>query len=123
METRGRDAVLSAFDRLLDRAISKLNFRCTPQEKDEAKRHFVERYDEALRLVDQADLPEIPEAAIEKMEAALDKLSPAHVAGYLAAGPLAMHVQESMRTIALRAAEQRLIEHLVGQADETYGGN
>jgi hypothetical protein len=28
-----------------------------------------------------------------------------------------------LRTIAYRAAEQRLLDHLVSQADDRYGGN
>ncbi len=123
MESTGREALLAAFDRLFDRAATKLNLSCTPQEREEVRRNFVERYDEALRVLDQTQFPTIPEAALEKMEASIDEISLAQVAGYLATGPLAVQVQEFLRTQALRAAEQRLIEHLTNQADDKYGGN
>ena len=123
MEHNGKAALLSAFDRLFDRAVKKLNVECTPQEKREAIRHFAQRYDEALGLLDEAGFPAIPESVIEHMESAIDHVSLAHVAGYLAAGPLAGQVHEFMRSLALRAAEQRLVEHLITQADDSYGGN
>ena len=119
----GREALLTAFERLFERATSKLNVTCTPEEKEEARRSFVERYGDALQMVEQADLPPISESMMTRMEAAIDDLSPASIAAHLATGPLALHVQEFMRTLALRAAEQRLIEQLAGRADDTYGGN
>ena len=121
-ETRGRKALLTAFDRLFQRAAHKLNFSCTPEEPDEAKQRFVERYDEVLRVIDQGELA-LAESAVSRMEAAIDELSPAAVAGHLATGPLVLHLQETMRQIALRAAEQRLLEQLAGRADDRYGGN
>lgn len=60
---------------------------------------------------------------MQAMEEAIDHLSPAQVVGYLAAIPLAHQTQEMLRTVAYRAAEQRLLEHLINQADDTYGGN
>jgi hypothetical protein len=122
-DVHGRAALLAAFDRLFQRAASKLHVDCTPEERDEAKRHFAARYDEALRLVEQAEMPEIPEQTLERMETAIDELSPAAVAAHLATIPLARHVHEALRQIALRAAEQKLLEHLAGQADDRYGGN
>ena len=121
-ETRGRKALLTAFDRLFQRAADKLNFSCTPEEQDEAKQRFIERYDEVLRVIDQGELP-LGESAVTRMEAAIDELSPAAVAGHLATGPLVLHLQETMQQIALRAAEQRLLEQLAGRADDRYGGN
>jgi hypothetical protein len=122
-ELSGREALLAAFDRLFDRAARKLNLQSTPEEREEAKRSFIERYEQALSLVDQAKLPEIPESALERMEASIEELSPAHIAALIATVPLAVHVQDAMRQIAVRAAEQRLLEHLATQADTTYGGN
>ena len=121
-ETRGRRALLTAFDRLFQRAADKLNFSCTPEEQDEAKQRFIERYDEVLRVIDQGELP-LGESAVTRMEAAIDELSPAAVAGHLATGPLVLHLQETMQQVALRAAEQRLLEQLAGRADDRYGGN
>lgn len=115
--------MLTAFDRLFDRAASKLNISCTPEERAEVRRTFVDRYDEALRMVDAVDFPTIAEPEMAHLEAAIDRLSPATIAGHLATGPLALHVQEHMRTLALRAAEERLIEHLVERVDDSYGGN
>jgi len=118
-----REAMLAAFDRLFERAASKLNLKCTNEEREEARRSFAERYDEALTMMDTTEFPPIAEPVLERMENALDHLSPGYVAGQLATAPLAMHLHESVRQIALRAAEQRLLEHLVGQADDRYGGN
>ena len=121
-EPRGKRALLTAFDRLFERAAGKLNLAYTEEEQNEAKRRFIERYDEALRMVEEGEVP-IAESALARMETAIDELSPAAVAGHLATGPLVLHLQEVMQQIALRAAEQRLLERLAGQADERYGGN
>lgn len=122
-DLRGREALLTAFDRLFDRAASKLNFTCSPEEREEARRSFSERFEQALELVDQADLPAMPEPLLAHMETAIDDLSPSLIAGHLAAVPLAIHLQEVARQIAVRAAEQRVLEHFVSRADDTYGGN
>jgi hypothetical protein len=122
-EGTGRQVILDAFDRLFDRAVGKLHFDCSAEEKAEIKRHFEERYDEALHVLDQAEFPAFSETVMEGMEAAIDAVSPAHVAGFLAVGPLTVRVQEFVRRLALRAAEERLLEHLATQADDTYGGN
>lgn len=123
MEHSGKAALLSAFDRLFERAVQKLNVECTPQEKDEAKQYFANRYGEALNFLDEAGFPAFSESAMRYMEAAIDEVPLAHVAGHLATGPLALQVREFLRALALRAAEQRLVEHLATQADDTYGGN
>ena len=122
-EPTGREVLLTAFDRLFDRAAEKLHLECTAEERAEAKRFFTERYDEALQVLDQAQFPAIDEPVMANMEDAIDKLSPAYIAAHLATGPLALHVQEFMRTLAVRAAEQRVLEHLASRAEETYGGN
>ncbi|MEO8601198.1 MAG: hypothetical protein ABI629_01340 [bacterium] len=119
----GKEAVLSAFDRLFDRAATKLNLTCSDDERAEAKKYFTDRYADALELLDKADFPPIAQPSMTRMEQAIDGLSPAFVAAHLASGPLALHVQEFMRQIALRAAEQRLVEHMTRQADNVYGGN
>ena len=41
----------------------------------------------------------------------------------LASIPLAHQGHEMMRQVAYRAAEQRLLDHLIQQADDRYGGN
>jgi len=115
--------MLAAFDRLFERAASKLNLECTPEDRDQARRDFVERYDEALKHLDDSEVAPISEPLLTHMEAAIDRLSPGYVAGHLASAPLAMHLYETVRRIELRAAEQRLLEHMVRQADDRYGGN
>lgn len=122
-ERTGREVILSAFDRLFDRAATKLHLECTAEERAEAKRFFTERYDEALQVLDQAEFPAIDDPVMARMEDAIDQLSPAYVAAHLATGPLALHVQEFMRTLAVRAAEQRVLEHLASRAEDAYGGN
>jgi len=122
-EPNGQEALLSAFDRLFERAASKLHLECTSDELAEAKRHFVERYQDALRLVDQADLPAIPDPVLARMEEAIDQLPAAYIAAQVATGPLALYVQEAMRQVAVRAAERRMVEHLANRADDRYGGH
>lgn len=119
----GKDALLNAFDHLFERAAAKLHVECSAEEKAEAKRNFSERFSAALEIAGQISVPEIPREVIGAMEQAIDQLSPAQVVGYLASIPLAQQAQEMLRTIAYRAAEQRLLEHLVSQADDKYGGN
>ena len=119
----GREVILTAFDRLFDRAADKLHLECTDEERAEAKRSFTERYDDALQFLDQAEFPAIPEPSLVRMETAIDELSPASIAAHLATGPLALHVQQFMRSLADRAAEERLLEHLADRADDSYGGN
>jgi hypothetical protein len=119
----GREAVMRAFDRLFDRAAAKLRIQCSEEEKEEAKRSFADRFSAALDIAGQVEAPELPEEVMQTMEEAIDHLSPAQVVGYLAAIPLAHQTQEMLRTLAYRAAEQRLLEHFIAQADDTYGGN
>jgi hypothetical protein len=119
----GREALLTAFDQLFEKAAAKLNVQCSAEDKAEAKRHFAERFSAALEIAGKVHVPEIPAEVIAAMEQAIDHLSPAQVVGYLASIPLAQQAQEMLRTIAYRAAEQRLLEHLISQADDQYGGN
>ena len=119
----GRDAVLQAFDRLFDKAAFKLRMECNDDDKEEARRYFTERFAAALDAAAQISLSGMPDQVMQGMEDAIDQLSPAQVVGHLAAIPLAHQTQEMLRVIAQRAAEQRLLEYLIGQADDTYGGN
>jgi hypothetical protein len=122
-QTTGKDAVLKAFERLFEKAADRLNIECTSDEKVEAKRYFEERFQDALEIADSVRLPAFPETVIDRLEAKIDELSPAHIAAYLAALPLALQIQDALRALAMQAAERRLIEHLVSQADDRYGGN
>jgi hypothetical protein len=119
----GKDALLAAFDRLFERAAVKLHVECTAEEQADAKRHFAERFSAALEIAGHVPVPELPPEVMSTMEHAIDELSPAQLVGYLAAIPLAQQTQDMLRTIAYRAAEQRLVEHFVSQADDKYGGN
>ena len=119
----GKEAVLRAFDRLFDRAAAKLRLEYDEHDKAEAKELFTQRFQTALESANQINVDAIPEEAIQAMEKAIDGLSPAQVAGHLASIPLAHQAQQLMQLIAHQAAEQRLIEHLINQADDTYGGN
>jgi len=119
----GKEAVLLAFDRLFDKAAVKLRLECSDGEKKEAKEHFAERFSAALDIAGQVMVPGIPEDVVRSMEEAIERLSPAQVIGYLAAIPLIHQTQEMVRAIAYRAAEQHLLEHLIDQADDKYGGN
>lgn len=122
MET-AKDAMLRAFDRLFDRAARKLRVECSEQEKAEAKRQFSDRFGALLDGLSHVPLAQMPDEVLTGMEGAIDQLSPSEVVGLLASIPLAHKGQELMRTLAFRAAEQRLLEHLIQQADERFGGN
>jgi hypothetical protein len=122
-EPSGKEVVLGAFDRLLDKAALKLDVTFTRDERDEVKRNFIERFGSALEVADMLSFPSIPEAVMKEMETAIEEISPAELAGYLAAAPLAHQVQRIARQIAVQTAEQRLLEHYLSQADEQYGGN
>jgi hypothetical protein len=119
----GKEAVLRAFDRLFDKAAFKLRIACNEDEREEARRQFAERFSAELDIAGEITMPPIPDAVMRNMEAAIEQLSPAQVVGYLAAIPLARQTQEMLRMIAHHAAEQRVLEHLVSQADTRYGGN
>jgi hypothetical protein len=119
----GRDAVLHAFDRLFDAAARKLNVACTPEERAEAKEQFAARFASALEAAQKLEVEELPSGVVDAMEEAIQGLSPAELAGVIASVPLAQQTSEMLRAIAFRQAEQRLLEHLVKQADTRYGGN
>jgi len=113
----------AAFDRLFDAAARKLNVVCTPEERAEAKEQFANRFDGALEVAKRAEVAALPEEALAEMEAAIEQLSAAELAGVIASIPLAQQTQEMLRALAFRQAEQRLLEHLAGQVDTRYGGN
>jgi hypothetical protein len=119
----GREVVLATFDRLFEKAAEKLRVQCTDVERAEAKQRFEERFRATLDVVQRVEFPELPEKVIREMEAAVEQLSPAEIVGLLASMPLAQQTHEMLRAIAFRAAEQRLLEHVVAQADTRYGGN
>ena len=119
----GREALLQAFDRLFDAAARKLNLTCTVEERAEAKEQFAHRFQAALEVANTVDIPALPTEVLEAMENAIAELSPAEIAGVIATVPLAQQTQEMLRAIAFRQAEQRLLEHVVRQADTRYGGN
>jgi hypothetical protein len=122
-EPTGRQAILNAFDHLLDKAAAKLEIAFTADEKEEVKRSFAERFGNALKIVDTIEFPSIPEQVMREMETMIEEISPSEIAGYLAAAPLASQVQQILRSIAVQTAEQRLLEHYLSQADGQYGGN
>jgi hypothetical protein len=119
----GREAMLQAFDRLFDRAAKKLHVECSADEKDVAKKQFEERFAALLAGLDQVMINEVPDEVIAAMESAIDRITPTEVVGLLASIPIAHQGHEMMRQLAYRAAEQRLLDHLIRQADERYGGN
>ena len=120
----GRDALLQAFDRLFDTAAKKLSVECSDSDKATAKQRFEERFSMLLEALKQLQLPDdLPEEAVKTMEQSIEKLTPADVVSLLATVPLVPQAQEMMRMLAYRAAEQRLLEHYVRAADDTYGGN
>jgi hypothetical protein len=119
----GRDALIKAFDRLFDKAAHRLSVECSVEDKEEAKRRFEERFSTLLDALKQVDLRDLPEEALRTMEEGIAKLSPADLVALLASVPLVTHAQDMLRTLAYRAAEQRLLEHYISSADDRYGGN
>ena len=119
----GKEALLQAFDRLFDRAAKKLHVECTPEEKETAKKQFEDRFAALLEAVAPVDIGEVPDEVLANMEGAIDRISPTEVVGLLASIPIAHQGHEMMRQVAYRTAEQRLLEHLIQQADDRYGGN
>ena len=118
-----KDVMLGAFDRLFDRAARRLRIECTEDEKADAKRQFGERFEVLLERLGELQVHEVPDEVLNGMEGAIDQIRPSEIVGFLASIPLAHKGQEIMRGLAFRAAEQRLLEHLITQADESYGGN
>jgi hypothetical protein len=119
----GRDAVLAAFDRLFDKAAAKLAIPCDAEDKQEARRTFADRFSAALDVVAQVPMTGIPDDLLKAMEEAIESLSPAQVVGSLATIPLARQAQEMLRVVAYQAAQQRVLEHLISQTEDRYGGN
>jgi hypothetical protein len=115
--------LVQTFDRLFEKAMMKLNLDCSEEERQEARESFMLRFREAIDIIQDAGGGRVSSDALREMEAAIDDLSPAQIAGYLAVGPLAVHLHKLMRSIAVKAAEQRLLEQLISQADDRYGGN
>jgi hypothetical protein len=118
----GRDAILAAFDELFDAAAARLNVTVTPQDRDEARARFSERFDKALELAGAVEMAELPRPVLDEMREAVARSMP-ELAGVVASIPLAQQTQDMLRAIAMRQAEQRLLEHLALQADDRYGGN
>jgi len=119
----GKDTMLLAFDRLFDTAADKLRIQCSPEEKEEARRSFAARFASALDLAQQVSMDGAPEEILSHMEVAIADLSPAQVVAQLATIPLIQQTQEMVRVLTYRAAEQRLLEQLITQSDDRYGGN
>jgi hypothetical protein len=119
----GRDALLAAFDRLFDVAAGKLNLKCTPEDREDAKEQFARRFEGALSVAGNVTTGPLPENTLDDMVAAIEGLSAADLAGVIASVPLAQQTQEMLRSIAFREAEKRLLEHFASQADTRYGGN
>jgi len=118
-----RDAILAAFDELYDSAAAKLNVPSTPEERAEARARFAEHFDQALEMAGSVEMRELPRPVVDQMKQGIEKLSMAELAGVVASIPLAQQTQEMLRAIAMRQAEQKLLEHLALQADTRYGGN
>ena len=123
MSMSARDAILAAFDELFDVAAAKLNVSCSPEERAAARARFAERFDKALAMAGTVDMAELPRPVLDEMKDAVHRLSMAELAGVVASIPLAQQTQEMLRAIAMRQAEQKLLEHLALQADDRYGGN
>lgn len=119
----GKEAMMQAFDRLFDRAAKKLNVECSSEEKEDATKQFSERFAALLEALQRVEVGALPDEVVNAMEGAIDRITPTEIVGLLAAIPIAHQGHEMMRSIAYRAAEQRLLDHLIRQADDRYGGS
>lgn len=119
----GKDAMFSAFDRLFDRAVRKLGIDCSDVDKEEAKRQFAERFEALLEALRRVEVGELPDDVLETMEGSIDQITPGEIAGLIASLPIAHQGQQILRRVAYQAAERKLIEHLIQQTDDRYGGN
>ena len=118
-----RELMLDAFQRLFVKTASKLQISYTPEDLQTAKEAFSERLEKVADALNSLPFDVAPPEVVQAMEAALDQISPAQVVGQLAALPLLQHTQLVLQTLALRAAQQKLLESALEQADTTYGGN
>ena len=57
------------------------------------------------------------------MEAGITDMSASELAGLVASIPLAQQTQDMLRVLALKQAEQKLLEHYASRADTRWGGN
>jgi hypothetical protein len=122
--TTGRQAILDAFDQLFDVAAGCLQTTCTADERAAARAQFAERLGPALEALESAEAPELPEAEVGEMRQAIEKLSPADVAGLVASIPLAQRTHELLRAVAFERARQQVLMHLTAQAEPSpYGGH
>jgi hypothetical protein len=117
----GRDALLAAFDELYDAALDKLDATASEEERAAARAQFERRFAGALQVTATVSVPSMPAEAIAEMKDAIASLSKAELAGLVATVPLAQHAQEMVRSIAMHAAQQRVLEHLAAQADTRWG--
>ncbi len=119
----GKDVALRAFDSLFQKAAAKLHVECSEEDQREAKRDFAERSAAMLELLNGINVPSFPDEVMHSMEQSMDRLSPSQLVGYLAALPLAVQAQEILRQMSHQAAEQSVMNSLIAQADDTFGGN
>lgn len=118
-----RDALLEAFDRLFAKTADKLNIPYTAEQLEEARGQFTERMGKLLEIPERLSFDLLPAGSLEQMETAIDALSPSQAIGQMATVPLIQHSQNLLQHLAYQAAEQRFVDHALGQADTTYGGN
>lgn len=118
-----RESVLRAFDRLFERAATRLHLEFSEEERHAARLDFAERSESALEFIERIELPEVPEEVVRHMESSLDRLSLVQIVSHLASLPLAEQAQQLGRTVALQAARQQMLDQLIEKADERYGGH
>ena len=64
--------LLQTFDRLFDKAMTKLNLECSEEERQEARESFLLRFREALDLIQDAGGSRVSSDALREMETAID---------------------------------------------------
>lgn len=117
----GREALLAAFDELYEAALTKLDATATEDERLAARTQFERRFSQALEMTSAVSMAGVPAEALDEMKGAIASLSKAELAGLVATVPLAQRAQEMVRSIAMHAAQQKVLEHLASQADTRWG--
>jgi len=118
-----RQVILEAFERLFEKAADKLDVSYTHEELTAARLNFEQRFAPVLDAIGTVPVAHVPSELVADMEKAIERLSPAQVAAHVASIPLMHQVQETLRVIARREAERRVLEHMLTQAEDQYGGN
>ncbi len=120
----GKEAFELAFERLFDAALHRFQTKCSEEEREEARRDFVRRFDPQLKFLEKhLKLEQFPEEIFRELEEKITHFSPVEVAKVLASASLVEQMQAALQAIAARQARERLLEYALTQTEDPYGGH